>query len=505
LDPKLDNKMIKQTKDSAGVAAPDPQALYHQLTMPFHASEAEVARRHFPPHNPEEFANNLQRMAGAELCINNDDAEEDEPPIGWAPQDEEAANTALDETPALAWPTPEDLVHELSPEEEPPIWANQDAAQDDSPGEEEPEDPVLPLPECLEAIVRFFCRYIAFATESQARVLALWVAHTWVKATLSYTPYLHIYSAEKRCGKSRILECLELLCEDAWIVARPTPAALFRTIEQRRPTLLVDEVDTLFSRGSDEASEALRGIFNTGFYRTGSVPRVAGPHGEVRNFSVFCPKALSGIGSLPDTVADRCIPIRMVRRKPNQEVTRFRRRVAEREADVVRRSLLAWREGDGVLEGLQHATPDCPESFTDRQQDIIEPLLAISDMAGGHWPTQAREDLAQLCAVASDQDQSLGVKLLRDMHRVFGGARMVKTSQVLEVLVGLDTDAPWADRWGEDVLGRSVIVRAANQMAAMLKPYEISPRTMRFGSEGLAKGYRSEDFKDAWERYCPNL
>jgi hypothetical protein len=40
------------------------------------------------------------------------------------------------------------------------------------------------------------------------------------------------------------------------------------------------------------------------------------------------------------------------------------------------------------------------------------------------------------------------------------------------------------------------------KLANLLKEYDIRPDTYRF-TEGQAKGYRREDFTDAWNRYCP--
>jgi hypothetical protein len=38
----------------------------------------------------------------------------------------------------------------------------------------------------------------------------------------------------------------------------------------------------------------------------------------------FCPKAFAGIGSLPDTITDRCVPIRLKKKRRNETVKRFR-------------------------------------------------------------------------------------------------------------------------------------------------------------------------------------
>ena len=41
------------------------------------------------------------------------------------------------------------------------------------------------------------------------------------------------------------------------------------------------------------------------------------------------------------------------------------------------------------------------------------------------------------------------------------------------------------------------------QLARLLKPFDISPKTLRFGAEegDTAKGYRRDWFEDAFERY----
>ena len=112
---------------------------------------------------------------------------------------------------------------------------------------------------------------------------------------------------------------------------------------QARPTLLLDEIDAIFTAKGDENKEALRALLNAGFERRATVPRcVAGPNNTLREFQVFCPKALAGIGKLPDTVADRSIPITMTRRKREEVIKKFRARDAEVIAKPIAAALEAW-------------------------------------------------------------------------------------------------------------------------------------------------------------------
>ena len=131
------------------------------------------------------------------------------------------------------------------------------------------------------------------------------------------------------------------------LVAQPLPtanisdAALFRAIQLQRPTLLFDEVDAIFGKGSREREE-LRGILNGGWTRGGCVHRIGGPQRDsLESFDVFCPKALAAIGGLPDTVADRSITLTLKRKTAEERVERFRRREATAAAADLKKALEA--------------------------------------------------------------------------------------------------------------------------------------------------------------------
>src|SRR4029453_18198374 len=79
-----------------------------------------------------------------------------------------------------------------------------------------------------------------------------------------YTPYMAITSAEKQSGKSRLLDLLTLLVKNGWYTTRSTAGALTRRLDKEEVTLLLDEVDAALG-GSQEYTEALRGILNAGF------------------------------------------------------------------------------------------------------------------------------------------------------------------------------------------------------------------------------------------------
>lgn len=360
-----------------------------------------------------------------------------------------------------------------------------------------------PLADILAQLEAFLGRYIVFRTPAQATVIAVWIAHSHAIEATDFTPYLHISSPEKRCGKSRLLDLLMLLVRDAWPVVSPSEAVVYRKISNSCPTLLLDEADTIFSGGrNDENKEGLRALLNAGFQRSATVPRCVGPQHEIKDFAVFCPKVIAGIGKLPTTVADRSVPIILARKGPGQTVEKFRTREAAPVADAIRAQLAAWAGTTATIDALRAARPAIPDALGDRQADICEPLLAIADMAGGKWPEALRGALALL--LGSDaEDESVGVKLLAAFRSIFRAedTDRIASDHALTALMEID-DAPWAAWWAGDIAHdnkRGPMVK----LAKLLKPFGVMPATVRLPDGSTPKGYKAESFADAWARYLP--
>ena len=346
--------------------------------------------------------------------------------------------------------------------------------------------------EVLDSVFRFARRFVGL-TESQARVVALWAAHTHAIDAADCTPYLSVTSAEKQSGKTRLLEVLELLVARPWLTGRVSAAALVRKVDTGCPTLLLDESDAAF-RGDKDYAEALRGTLNNGYKRSGRHSLCVGQGANIgfKDFSVFCPKAIAGIGKLPDTVADRSIPVRL-KREPRGRVEKLRKRDAEGEAARIKAPLAAWCKAN--VESLRDARPEIPDSLSDRQADCCEPLLAIADAAGGDWPEAARRALVELCSESQTYDQSPGVRLLADIQDIFAerGVDRIGSVELAEALAEIET-SPWAEWYGRAL--------TAPKLARMLAPFGITPGTIRVESK-TPKGYYLRDFEDSFARYVP--
>jgi hypothetical protein len=348
-----------------------------------------------------------------------------------------------------------------------------------------------PLAGWLDQAEIYIRRFVVLS-DDQAAAAVLWAAHTHAFRAASATPYLSVSSAEMESGKTRLLEVLRALVANPWFTGRTTSAALTRKVDKAAPSLLLDEGDPAFN-GDKEYAETLRGVLNTGYRKGGAVTVCVGQGGnlDVRDFSTFCPKAIAGIGKLPDTVESRSIPIRLKKRLLSERIERFRERKARALGETIADGLAMSVEP--ILEELSAAEPELPDELSDRAQDVWEPLLAIGDAASGEWPTRAREAAVRLSSREPDE-ATLGVRLLADIRTVFDGEEQLTSEELRRRLREVEESA-WSG-WNE---GEGI---RARELANKLRPYGIRSHNLRTES-GIRKGYRATDFEDAWRRYLP--
>jgi hypothetical protein len=342
----------------------------------------------------------------------------------------------------------------------------------------------------LDALVEFLRGYVVMSSV-QADASALWIAHTHVLDAFETTPFLNVSSPEKRCGKSRKLDVLELVVARPWRTIMPSEAVLFRKIDASAPTLLLDECDAIFN-DRNGSTEPLRSLLNASNRRGTHVPRCVGPSQQLVDFNIFSAKALAGIGELPDTVRDRSIVIRLERKRPDEVVQRFRLREALETAEPIAIALASW--GVDASGHLETARPQIPEALDDRAEEAWEPLLAIAELAWGTWPERGRRAALELSAGREADDEALGPWLLRDIREVFE-ARQVDRLRSAELAASLCAieESPWGDIRGKELDARG--------LARRLTRFRIRPGTIRLEDGTTAKGYLLKAFEDAFARY----
>ncbi len=348
--------------------------------------------------------------------------------------------------------------------------------------------------ELLDEVAAFLESYVIFPGRHAAAAVALWAAHTHLVSRFESTPRLALLSPEKQCGKSRVLELLELLCAGAETLSDASPAYLYRRIGAGSVTILLDEADAIWKRGkADETAEALRSVVNAGHRRSATVGRVemSGVTANLVRFPVYAPAAIAGIGSLPDTILDRAVILRMRRRAPGQRIRGYRERTTRPQGEALRDQLAKWAAD--VADRVGDPWPDMPSGVADRPADVWEPLLMVASLAGGGWPKRAAEACAAFVADASHDTETAGTRLLADLRDVLGGQDELWTGEILSGLHALD-ESPWGERYGHPLTPR--------QLAKLLKPYGVTSAQVRKG-EVNRRGYRRRDLRDAWQSYLP--
>ncbi|MFI9185600.1 DUF3631 domain-containing protein [Streptomyces goshikiensis] len=354
----------------------------------------------------------------------------------------------------------------------------------------------------LDEVEAFHRRFNVFPTEAAYVAVALWDAHAHLLDCFDSTPRLAFLSPEPGSGKSRALEIVETLVPQPLVAANASAPVLFRAVStlENRPTILFDEVDTIFGPKAGD-NEPLRGFLNAGHHRGAGMWRCVGDgtNQTVQEFPSFCVVAMAGLGSLPDTILTRSVIIRMRRRARNERVQPFRRRLHAPEGHALRDRLAAW--ADSVRHLVDGVFPDMPDEVTDRPADVWEPLIAVADAAGGDWPARARAACAQIVAASKQDDKgSIGIRLLTDLRdHVLNGIERLPTISVLDRLYALE-EAPWADMGGKPLTSRGLAKMLGEYMTGDNKPIE--PRNIKTGGAVL-KGYYAADLADAWTRYCP--
>lgn len=357
----------------------------------------------------------------------------------------------------------------------------------------------------LFMIHQFLLRFMVFPDPAQAPVIALWIAHTWVIDAFHFTPYLFIYSPTKRSGKSRLLECLAAVVCRPWSVVSATEATIMRKINADRPTILFDEIDTIYGSNHDKSKEGLRAVLNCGFMRGSTVPRCAGQ--GVVEYSVFSAKAFAGIGdSLPNTVKDRSIRIHLVRRAKDQAIETFRIYDVETSTNAIVEGLTSWAGNEDTTEQLQASRPVVSHELGDRAADIAEPLLAIAELAGEEWANAGRASLVALLQANEEEADEPGVRLLFAIRDIFAQERkrQMPTIHILRKLASREEEEAWTMQWPREFASGNTRGPAA-KMASLLRPYGISAGSIRLPDGTTPKGYRVEAFSDAFSRYLPNL
>jgi putative DNA primase/helicase len=291
--------------------------------------------------------------------------------------------------------------------------------------------------------------------------------------------------------KTQLLTVLAKLAPRTAQASGISPSVLFRMVEAYQPTLFIDEIETVL-----KDNEELRGLINAGHTRDSAFvwrSVAKGDDFEPKRFNVWGMKAIAGINAiqLAETVTSRSIVFELRRKRADEKVQRIRQAEAGL-FETLARKLARFTED--YVSQIKEAKPVLPDALGDREQDNWEPLLQVATVAGEHWFDTAISAALKLSG-AVQAPMSSANELLEDIQEIFDLRKTVRisTSDLISALCE-DTEKSWATyNRGKPLSPR--------QLSTKLKDYGIASKDLRFGYDGVKKGYEAEQFDDAFSRY----
>lgn len=356
----------------------------------------------------------------------------------------------------------------------------------------------------LQSLRDYITQYVTFPDpQGYATIASLWAIGTYLWPYFDAFPYLVITSDTKRSGKTRCAELMSFVCANPYNMAGMTAATMYRIIRDEKPTVFVDEAETL----SSEAASMMRAVLNVGYRRGQTIPRT-GEGGKVEQWPAYCPKAFILIGDVYDTLRDRSIILRMRRAEASR---RFLYDAAKAEGnDLGERIQALMDDVRGAIVERYTRHPGLP-FLQDRDEEIWTPLFAIcevvapaevdtltrivADMAAEKTAPARRltnlQEKASLEKAERDAlDDEYATRLLRDLASIINGHAVLPSQKALEMLHDLPT-APWRKFRGDGL--------TAINMADMLRRFGvhakyIRPRAKHRGDRPkVARGYHRAD------------
>ena len=353
------------------------------------------------------------------------------------------------------------------------------------PEDLEPWPDPVDTAELLVAIEGKFRRYMV-ASDAITTASVLYAPFTYVVEIATHAPKLIFTFPTKEAGKSTALHVMRRMVQRAYPAVEVTGAVLYRIIDRLKPTLCLDEADTLFKRRT-----ALAHIINESWSNSGTkIPRT-GPHGEILEFDPYGAQVIAMRGlHMPDTTLSRSI-ICTTWPKLAREVVEDFTYQDDAEFKVIRRKLARWMVDNAVA--LRDAKPVFPVGFTNRARTNWKTLFAIADLApGGEWSKRARAAALELETNRDEPNEV--VRLFRDLREIWGNAKEQTSESLCKALAAYSGE--WADFRGKGPI-------TPHQLAALLRPFGIRPihglhPTGR--SDQTRGGYRCAQLQNAWTR-----
>lgn len=231
-----------------------------------------------------------------------------------------------------------------------------------------------------------FDMYIDFPNPLDSTFLALWVMGTYFFTKFQTFPYIHLLGF-RNSGKTRIIQVASKMVFNGINASNISPSALFRIIEDCKPTLFLDEFEPISEKRKVRSDDEIELLLNSGYKKGGmAIRNVKNSNNEWKPsiFNTYSPKLISNIGGLNQVLSSRCIKIVMIRAKPNDPRARLIINEEDKDWNRIRDGLYHRAlVNSGIIEqAYQNKDKDFYNYISNRELELWEPILIMAGYVG---------------------------------------------------------------------------------------------------------------------------
>lgn len=359
------------------------------------------------------------------------------------------------------------------------------------------------LYELILETTKILKNHVVFKDGYQITACALWIVATWFVDQFDYAPYLMVSSPLKRCGKSTLMKVIERLSYRPAGGALMSASAVYRMLEKRQRTLIIDEADNFVKYDPE-----FKGVLLCGIERDGVATNVwkcdkdySGQF-DSRPYSCFAFKAIAGIKAewILSTLTDRAIVITLRRRTDKDNCTLGKKQLERCRFEEIRRKL--FKASIQWAERVKNAKPI--SNIRDREEEKWLPLLKVADAVAD--PNDSKAPASQLGSFARDCAEKLqfdesaavstsGEELLRCMLSLRQKNPYGSSIHQKDLLTKLNQEEDW--EWRNLNHGKGLSAKGLTQMLAS---FDIKSSQCKI--EGYNRnGYKWSEIYKACETY----
>ena len=243
---------------------------------------------------------------------------------------------------------------------------------------QEPTSPEMPA--LYKQIYDAIHYYMSFLDERHYSLFACFIIYTYFYPLFNGAPILQLWG-EFQTGKTKLCSLLEAMCFNPINSANISSASVFRLVESRRATVLLDESEDLTTA---DRSKEIRNMLLAGTGKSGETYRqekMLDDSFRTQSFKVFSPKVIANITGI-DMPALQSRSIRVVTQGTKDRIRRSREVEQENEKwQIIRNQLyrVCLTRYDEVTESRHHLPA---HGLAGRVLLIWQGILAIANLCG---------------------------------------------------------------------------------------------------------------------------